>query len=84
MDTMEVIQGLVNEIYPIDIVASTTIRSLCLDELDLVDLIISIEDEFKIEIPDSAAESFQTFGDITQYVNQKIEEREQCLTGAKV
>lgn len=84
MDTMATIQDLVNEIFPADIVATTTIRSLCLDELDLVDLIISIEDEFKIEIPDATAETFQTFGEIAKYVNQKIEEREECLTGATV
>ncbi|MBO7217943.1 MAG: acyl carrier protein [Clostridia bacterium] len=41
------------------------------DSLDLVDLLMSIEDEFGIEIPDEDVESIQTIGDIVEYINSK-------------
>lgn len=41
------------------------------DSLDLVDLLMSIEDEFGIEIPDEDVENIQTIGDIVEYINSK-------------
>lgn len=42
------------------------------DSLDLVDLLMSVEDEFGIEIPDEDVENIQTIGDIVDYINEKI------------
>ncbi len=42
------------------------------DSLDLVDLLMSVEDEFGIEIPDEDVEEIQTIGDIVNYINSKI------------
>ena len=41
------------------------------DSLDLVDLLMSVEDEFGIEIPDEDVENIQTIGDIVEYINSK-------------
>ncbi len=41
------------------------------DSLDLVDLLMSIEDEFGIEIPDEDVENIQTIGDIVDYIDKK-------------
>ena len=41
------------------------------DSLDLVDLLMSVEDEFGIEIPDEDVENTQTIGDIVEYINSK-------------
>ncbi len=41
------------------------------DSLDLVDLLMSVEDEFGIEIPDEDVEGIQTIGDIVEYINNK-------------
>ena len=38
------------------------------DSLALVDLVMSLEDEFNLEIPDEALESVKTVGDIVKYV----------------
>lgn len=38
------------------------------DSLDVVDLIMSLEEEFDIEIPDEAAESIRTVGEIVKYI----------------
>jgi acyl carrier protein len=39
--------------------------------LDMVELIMSLEDEFKIEISDSAAEKFHTVGDVMAFIRSK-------------
>lgn len=40
------------------------------DSLDLVDLVMSLEDEFDIEVPDSAIEDIKTVGDIVSYIEK--------------
>ena len=42
--------------------------SLGADSLDLVDLIMSIEDEFDIQVPDSEIENMKCVGDIVRYI----------------
>lgn len=41
------------------------------DSLDIVELIMAIEEEFDIEIPDEDAEQVQTLKDIIAYINDK-------------
>lgn len=38
------------------------------DSLDAVEIIMAIEDEFGVEIPDEEAEKFKNIGDIVKYV----------------
>ena len=38
------------------------------DSLDVVDLVMSLEEEFDLEIPDEAVESIKTVGDIVKYI----------------
>lgn len=38
------------------------------DSLDVVDLLMSIEDEFEIEIPDTEVENIKTVGAIVEYI----------------
>ena len=38
------------------------------DSLDTVELIMQLEEEFGIEIPDDAAENIQTFGDAVKFI----------------
>lgn len=44
------------------------------DSLDLVDLLMSIEDEFGVEIPDEEVENLRTIGDVVNYISAKSEE----------
>ncbi len=43
------------------------------DSLDVVEVLMSIEDEFDVEIPDEAIETIKTIGDLVNYIesNQK-------------
>lgn len=38
------------------------------DSLDIVDLVMSLEEEFDMEIPDEAVENIKTIGDIVKYI----------------
>ncbi len=44
------------------------IDDLGADSLDIVELIMALEEEFEIEIPDAAAEKITTVGDAVEYV----------------
>lgn len=41
------------------------------DSLDLVELIMSLEEEFGVEIPDEDAEKIATVGDALGYLNER-------------
>lgn len=43
-------------------------KDLEADSLDAVEVILAVEEEFGIEIPDEDAENFSTVGDIVKYV----------------
>ncbi|QIB70402.1 acyl carrier protein [Aminipila butyrica] len=47
-------------------------KDLEADSLDAVEIIMAIEDEFDIEVPDEDAEKFQSVGDIVKYVEEKL------------
>lgn len=49
-------------------------KDLEADSLDAVEIIMAIEDEFELEIPDEMAENFQSVGDIVRYVEEKTAE----------
>ena len=40
------------------------------DSLDVVDLVMSIEDEFGLEVPDDQIENFRTIGDVVRYIEE--------------
>lgn len=50
---------------------ATFVDDLATDSLDIVELIMSIEEEFGIEIPDSDAEKIVTVEDVVNYINEK-------------
>ena len=43
------------------------------DSLDVVDLVMSIEEEFDLEFPDEEVENIKPAGDIVKYIEQKVE-----------
>lgn len=51
---------------------ASIVDDLGADSLDVVDLIMSLEEEFDVEIPDEDVESMKTVGDIVKYVEAKL------------
>ena len=49
--------------------ASSFIEDLGADSLDIVELVMAMEEEFEVEIPDEEAEHIKTVGDAINYVN---------------
>jgi acyl carrier protein len=47
------------------------IDDLGADSLDIVELVMAMEEEFDLEIPDEAAEKLRTVGDVTKYLQAK-------------
>lgn len=43
------------------------------DSLDIVDLVMSFEEEFDMEIPDDQVENIKTVGDVVKYIEEKEE-----------
>ena len=43
-------------------------KDLNADSLDVVEILMSIEDEFEVEIPDEEIESIKTIGDLVEYI----------------
>lgn len=59
------------EIEKDSITPDTVIREdLDADSLDLIDLVMTFEDEFKIEVPDEAVAEIKTVGDIVKYIEE--------------
>lgn len=44
------------------------------DSLDVVDMVMSLEEEFDLEIPDEEIETMKTVGDIVKYIEKKKED----------
>ena len=50
------------------------IADLGADSLDVLQLLMTIEDEYGVKIPDEELENFHTVGDIVEYVEANFEE----------
>lgn len=43
------------------------------DSLDIADIVMSLEEEFDIEVPDEALANIKTVGDIVKFIEDKVE-----------
>lgn len=51
---------------------TSLMKDLEADSLDAVEIMMALEDEFEIEVPDEVAEGFKNIGEIVKYVESKI------------
>lgn len=51
-----------------DMTEETTFESLGADSLDLMDMVMSLEDEFGVEIDTEAIGDLKTIGDVVRYI----------------
>lgn len=52
---------------------TSLMKDLDADSLDAVEIMMALEDEFEITIPDEEAEKFENIGDIVTYIEGKTE-----------
>ena len=73
--TLDKIKGIIAEQLGVDeeeVKLETNLaKDLEADSLDAVEIIMAIEDEFDIEVPDEDAEKFATVNDIVSYVEAR-------------
>ena len=61
------------DLDPEDITLDTDIiDDLGADSLDLVDFVMSLEEEFDKEIPDEDIENIKTIGDVVSYIENSL------------
>jgi acyl carrier protein len=62
------------EVSPDDVKPESSFANdLGADSLDTVELVMALEEEFDIEIPDEAAEQIDTVGKAVEHISQKTE-----------
>ena len=66
VEQLQVAENTVNE-------EASFIDDLGADSLDLVELIMALEEEFDIEIPDADAEKVVTVGDVVDYIKENVQ-----------
>lgn len=75
MSVFEKIKQIVVDQLGIDdedqITLETSFKDLDADSLDVVELIMALEEEFDIEIPDEDAEKITTVGEAVKYIESK-------------
>jgi acyl carrier protein len=49
------------------------IDDLGADSLDIVELVMALEEEFDLEIPDADAEKVVTVGDVVEYIKENVQ-----------
>ncbi len=52
---------------------SELVDDLGADSLDSIDIVMSVEDEFGIEVPDEVIENMKTVADIVDYIESKMD-----------
>ncbi len=76
MDIFEKIKEITLEQLDIDEDMVTTtasfINDLEADSLDIVEIVMAIEEEFNIEIPDEDIEKVSTVGDAVEYIKDRL------------
>ena len=75
--TLDKIKGIIAEQLGVDEedvkMETHLMKDLEADSLDAVEIIMAIEEEYGIEVPDEEAEKFSTIGDIVKYVEENAE-----------
>ncbi len=55
---------------------SDILNDLEADSLDVVDMVMNLEDEFGIEVPDDVIANLHTVGDVVNFVKENTKEEE--------
>ena len=72
---VEKIRSIVADQLGVELMDCTTDASILddlgADSLDVVELVMALEDEFDIEVPDEDVENIRTIGDVERYVTAR-------------
>jgi len=75
MDFFARVKGLISEQLGVEegeMTKETSFEELNADSLDIVELVMAIEEEFKLEISDEEVEKIKTVGDVVRYIETHV------------
>ncbi|NBV50277.1 acyl carrier protein [bacterium] len=76
MSIEEKVKNIIVEQLGVDVESVTPeasfIDDLGADSLDIVELVMTMEEEFDLEIPDEDAEKIKTVADVSNYIKSKV------------
>ena len=74
MTTLEKVKGLIADhlCIPVDSIADDAdiVKDLNADSIDLVEMVMTLEDEFGISIPDEKISGMKTVSDIVKFIDE--------------
>jgi len=77
MDTFDTVKEIIQDKLGIEegkiTKEASFIDDLGADSLDTVELIMQMEEEFNLEIPDEEAEKLTTVGSVVEYIDEKAD-----------
>ena len=71
----EIIIKQFGEVEKLVTLETSFVNDLGADSLDIVELVMELEDEFDVSIPDEDAEKMQTVGDAVKYINEHTQKK---------
>ncbi len=75
MDVKEKVKSIVADQLEIDIdklTMETTFEEIDADSLDIVELVMTLEEEFELEISDEEIENIKSVGDVVKYIEPRV------------
>ncbi len=73
---MEKVSALLAEQFEVEATSITAdtdfVQDLNADSLDVVDMLMSLEDAFDVEIPDEEIENIHTVGDLVSFIEEHM------------
>ncbi|GAW91072.1 acyl carrier protein [Calderihabitans maritimus] len=75
MDIFEKVKQIIVDQLGVDeeeVTMETSFEDLNADSLDIVELIMALEEEFELEIPDEDAEKITTVADAVEYIKNRV------------
>ncbi len=75
MDIQKKVKGLISEQLGVDegeLTLESSFEDLDADSLDIVELVMSLEEEFNLEISDEEVEKIKTVGDVVRYIETHV------------
>ncbi|NQG97038.1 acyl carrier protein [Streptococcus suis] len=54
---------------------STLVDNIAADSVEIMEFVLTLEDEFGVDVPDAAIERFETLADIVDFIWSQLKER---------
>lgn len=72
IDNLKNIMSKITGVNKDDINEETNFQDLGMDSLEIFEMIVDVEDQFDIEIPNEDVEKFACVGDVLKYIHERI------------